>query len=168
MTAERLRARGISRQLIRALIRSGDLVQMRRGAYATKSAVEWAGTDVTRCHVLRVQATVVSVGKRAVASHQSAAILHHLDLLKSPPANVVTLTLPPDKPWNRARHADVVFHAAELTEENITKLHNVRVTTAARTVIDLARTLPFTDAVVVADSALQKEKTTNAEQKRIQ
>lgn len=163
LAANQWNAIGVAPHLIRSLTRTGDLVRMRQGAYATRRAVEWAGTDDTRCHVLHVMAVLATVGKHAVASYHSAAILHHLDLLKSPPEGTVTLTLPPDKPWNRARPADVVFHAAGLSEENITKLYNVRVTTVARTVVDLARTLPFTDAVVVADSALQKEKTTNAE-----
>jgi hypothetical protein len=41
------------------------------------------------------------------------------------------------------------------------------VTTVARTVADLARTLPFMDAVVVADSALSQEKTTKPELEQI-
>jgi Protein of unknown function (DUF559) len=45
----------------------------------------------------------------------------------------------------------------------VTRLYNLPVTTAARTVMDLARTLPFMDAVVVADSALQQEKATKPE-----
>jgi Protein of unknown function (DUF559) len=45
----------------------------------------------------------------------------------------------------------------------VTRLFNLSVTTAARTVVDLARTLPFMDAVVVADSALNEEKATKPE-----
>src|ERR1700733_12459765 len=101
MAVERWRAQGVPTQLIRSLTRSGDLVQQRRGVYATKRAVEWAGTDATRLHVLRVLAARATVGHHAVASYRSAAILHHLDLLRSPPNDLVTLTLPPDKPWNR-------------------------------------------------------------------
>jgi very-short-patch-repair endonuclease len=50
-----------------------------------------------------------------------------------------------------------------LPAEHLTRLYNLPLTTAARTVIDLARTLPFTDAVVVADSALREEKATKPE-----
>jgi hypothetical protein len=45
----------------------------------------------------------------------------------------------------------------------VTRLYNLPLTTAARTVVDLARTLPFTDAVVVADSALKDEKASKPE-----
>jgi hypothetical protein len=75
----------------------------------------------------------------------------------------VTLTLPPAKKWNRAKPADIVFHASELPKEHVTRLYNLPVTTVARTVADLARTLPFMDAVVVADSALNQEKTSKPE-----
>ena len=45
----------------------------------------------------------------------------------------------------------------------MTSLYSLPVTTVARTVADLARTLPFMDAVAVADSALNQEKTTKPE-----
>lgn len=167
LAASQWNALGVAPHLVRSLTKSGDLVRMRQGAYATRRAVEWAGADATRCHVLHVMAVLVTVGRHAVASYHTAAILHHLDLLKRPPKGTVTLTLPPDKSWNRARSAGIIFHAAELPEEHLTKIYNLLVTTVARTVVDLARTLQFTDAVVVADSALHQEKTTKAELERI-
>lgn len=167
LAANQWNAIGVAPHLIRSLTKSGDLVRMRQGAYATRRAVEWAGTDATRCHALRVMAVLATVGKHAIASYHSAAILHHLDLLKPPPTGTVTLTLSPDRSWNRARPADIVFHTAELPKEHLTKIYNLVATTVARTVVDLARTLPFTDAVVVADSALREEKTTKAELERI-
>jgi len=163
MTASRWYAQGVARHQLRSLVDSGDLVRMRQGVYATRNAISWAGTDVTRAHVLHVLAARATVGRQAVASYHSAATLHRLDLLKSPSGNVVTLTLPPDNPWNRAQPADMVFHSAHLPPEHLTRLYDLQVTTAARTVIDLARTLPFADAVVVADSALHDEKATKAE-----
>ena len=63
--------------------------------------------------------------------------------------------------------AGVVFHCADLPREHVTRLYNLPVTTASRTVIDLARTLPFADAVVVADSALHEEKAAKPELRRI-
>jgi very-short-patch-repair endonuclease len=163
MAASRWNAIGVPPHLVRSLTASGDLVRMRHGVYATRAAVQWAGTDATRCHVLRVLAARATAGQHAVASHQSAALLHRLELLNSSPERAVTLTVPPGKPWNRERPASVVFHAADLPAEHLTRRYGLPVTTAARTVIDLARTLPFTDAVVAADSALREEKTTKPE-----
>jgi very-short-patch-repair endonuclease len=79
----------------------------------------------------------------------------------------VTLTVPPVRRWQRARPANVTFHTADLPEEHRTLLYNLPVTTAARTVADLARTLPFTDAVVAADSALRGQKTTQKEMDQV-
>ena len=45
--------------------------------------------------------------------------------------------------------------------------HGVVLTSAARTVVDLARTCSFTEGVVVADSALRMRKTTLAEMRSV-
>jgi len=182
MSARRWQAKGVSPTLMRSLIRSGQLIRMRQGVYATKQALDWAnagsagsagnaanaangdpGPDPVRAQVLSVLAAMATVGGNAVASYHSAALLHRLSLLTSPPEGTVTLTLPLARKWNRTGPADVVFHASDLPKEHVTRLHNVPVTTVARTVADLARTLPFTDAVVVADSALNQEKATKPE-----
>lgn len=163
MAASRWNLIGVPPHLVRSLTASGDLVRMRQGVYATRVAVQWAGTDATRRHVLRVLAARATVGHHAVASHHSAALLHRLDLLNPPSEGSVTLTCPPGKPWNRARPARITFHTADLPAEHLTRLYSLPVTTAARAVVDLARTLPFTDAVVVADSALREEKATKPE-----
>ncbi len=163
MTAARWNAIGVAPHMIRSLANSGDLVRIRQGVYATRSAVRWAEADQVRRHVLRILAVRVTVGDQAVASYHSAAVLHRLDLLNSPLDGTVTLTLPPGKAWNRARPADVAFHCAELPAGHLTRLYGLPVTTAARTVADLARTLPFTGAVVAADSALREEKATKPE-----
>ena len=139
---------------------------MRRGVYASKRAVQWAGDDKRRAHALRVFAARATVG-RGVASFHSAAVLHGLALLKSPPGDRVTLTVPPSNRWERVQPADVVCHAGELQENHVTRLYNLPVTTVARTVADLARTLPFMDGVVVADSALNQEKATKPELSRV-
>lgn len=163
MTTHGWRAAGVSAKMLRTLTRSGDLVRMRQGVYATRSAMDWAKDDPVRTHVLYTLAARAWVGHDAAASYHSAATLHRLDLLKSPPDGTVTLTLPPTRRWGRPHSAGVVFHAAELPPEHVTSLYGLKVTTVARTVVDLARTLPFADAVVVADSALRAEKATKPE-----
>jgi Protein of unknown function (DUF559) len=131
--------------------------------YATKNAVQWAEADQVRRHLLYILATRATAGPDAIASYQSAAVLHRLDLLGSRPVDRVTLTVPPSRRWERPKSANVVFHSAKLPSGHVGKLYQVPVTTAARTVADLARTVPFTDAVVLADSALHQEKATKAE-----
>lgn len=167
MSAGQWQARGVSRQRLRVLARSGDLVPLRRGVYATRSAVRWAQDDLVRRHVLCLLAARAAVGRHAVASHQSAAVLHRVDLLKAPPQDTATLTLPPDRAWNRAKTSNLVFHAADLPKEQVVTLYGLPLTTAARTIADLARALPFTDAVVAADCALREEKVTRGEVKKV-
>ena len=160
LSADQWRNRGVSRPLVRSLTRSGDLVPLRRGVYATRGAVRWADADPVRLHVLQLLAAQATVGRQAVASFHSAAILHRIDLLARPPETTVTLTLSPDRPWNRARPSSIVFHAALVPEGQRTTLYGIPLTTPARTVADLARTIPFADAVVAADCALREEKIT--------
>lgn len=140
---------------MRTLLRSGDLVRMRHGVYATRTAVAWAADDPRRLHALDVLAVTASVGRDSVASHHSAAVIHGLDLLGSAPPGVVTLTRPPSRRSSRPRSDGIVFHAAALAPEHVTKCWGASVTTVPRTIVDLGRTLPFMDAVVVADSALR-------------
>jgi Protein of unknown function (DUF559) len=166
-TAGQWRADGVPPDLLRSLVRSGDLVRMRRGVYATKKAVDWASGDQARTHALRIFAVRATVGDAAVASFHSAAVLRRLDLLTPPASDAVTLTLPSARAWNRLASVGVVFHSADLPPDQLATLYNLPVTTAARTVVDLARTLPFKDAVVVADSALHAEQATKPELRRV-
>jgi len=163
MAAHEWRAAGVSPKMLRTLARSGDLVRIRQGAYATRRAADWAKDDPVRGHVLHVMAVRTWAGRDAVASYRSAATLHRLDLLEPLPDGTVTVTLPANRQWKRPSDAGVVFHSADLPPGHVTRLYNLPVTTAARTVADLARTLPFMDAVVVADSALHEEKAAKPE-----
>ncbi len=84
LTTHEWQAAGASPKMLRTLARSGDLVRIRQGAYATRRAVDWAKDDPVRDHVLHVMAVRTWAGRDAVASYHSAATLHRLDLLESP------------------------------------------------------------------------------------
>jgi hypothetical protein len=148
-------AAGLTLTQLRALARSGDLVRIRHGVYATRQAAAWAMEDPRLGHALRVIAATSSVGTDSVASHQSAALIQGIDLIKPVPPDVVILTRPPSGKSSRPNLAGVIIHAAVLPADHVTTCCGASVTTAARTVVDLARTLPFIDGVVVADSALR-------------
>jgi hypothetical protein len=136
---------------------------MRYGVYATRSAIAWAMDDPQRRHALQVLAVSTSVGRDGVASHHSAAVIHGLDLLTPAPADVVTLTRPGARRSGRRESAGIIVHAAALPPGHVTRCLGAPVTTVARTVVDLGRTLPFTDAVVAADSALRLGTTAKTE-----
>jgi hypothetical protein len=159
--------RGVSRRHLRTLVDSGGLVRLKYGAYATKAAVDWAEGNSRRQHVLLVYAALGSVGWRGAASHQSAAVIHGLDLL-SDPGDLVTLTVPPGrKRSGRRAGRSVLCHASAVPENHRDKLYAIWVTSGPRTVADLARTLPFMDAVVTVDSALRADVAARGEIERV-
>src|SRR5450759_2859027 len=99
----------------------------------------------------------------ATASHHSAAIIHGLELLTPPDSAAVTLTRSPRGSRSRSDRAGAVVHIADLPPEQVTSRHGALVTTVARTVIDLARTLPFADGVEAAEATLPDRTTAPVE-----
>jgi len=156
-TAELMRE-GNSAAQINTLVRQGVLIQVRRGVYARAAMAAQLLTEPGGDHLLQTAAALATLGP-AVASHESAANIHYIKLLAKP--RVVTLTRPPG--GNRSARPRVRLHHAQLPAEHVTIVYGMRVTTVARTVIDLARTLEFRAGVVTADSALRSKLVTKAE-----
>jgi hypothetical protein len=146
-------AAGLTRPQLRSLTRSGDLVRVWHGIYATRPVVAWAADNPSRNHVLQSMAARAAVGRDSIVSHQSAALIHGLDLFPAPEARV-TLTRKPARRSGRVAAAGVFFHTAELPASHVTRKLGVALTTVPRTVVDLARSASFMSAVVTADSAL--------------
>jgi very-short-patch-repair endonuclease len=140
---------------LRTLARSGEVVRTRPGVYATKATVEKAAVTPRLGHALAVLSARLTVGVDAVASHHSAAVLHGLEMLHPPPTGVVSLTRA--RKHDRHGYKDIVFYAGTLPSWHVTKWQGNPLTTIPRTVVDLARTLPFMAAVVVADSAFRAD-----------
>lgn len=160
------RAAGLSRAQLTKLVRAGQLAQLRYGTYAKASLVAEAETNPALSHALHV-AAVTARTRTAVASHHSAARMLGLRLLATPSDGTVTLTVAPGTRVGSYRRADVVRHTAELPAEHVTQRYGVPTTTAARTVIDVARTSPFMEGVVVADSALYERHASKTELRRV-
>jgi len=154
------RAAGITAGQFRSLTRAGDLVRVRHGVYATRAFIEAAGADARQEHALRVAGARAAVGRHAVASHQSAALLHGIDLLRHPADGVVWLTRPPGRKHGQ-QFEGIHLYSAQLPDKHVTTLYGIRITTATRTVVDLARSLTFMEGVVAMDCALRLGKTTD-------
>jgi Protein of unknown function (DUF559) len=133
---------------------------VRRGVYATRGAIESAAADARLGHAVRVAGASAATGRHAVASHQSAALLHGIDLLRNPADGAVWLTRPPGQ-YRSPSPRGVHLHSARLPAQHVTRLYGLPVTTATRTVVDLARSLGFMEGVVIVDSALRLGKTTD-------
>jgi hypothetical protein len=127
------------------------------GVYARAALA--SGIDV---RTLRVAAALATAGPGTAASHYDAALLHGISLLDRPP-DTVALTRSIAAPGGRSRRPGTRIHRAALPFDQVARRQGLTVTSAARTVIDLARIAPFSSGVVTADCALRLGKTTKAE-----
>lgn len=135
---------------LRRLRRSGELETVRRGAYV--SAADRRIEDELVRHRLLIMASLGSLARGAVVSHCSAAVLLGLPVW-SIPLNRVHVTRP-QRTGGRLG-GTVHLHTAPLPGEDVVELGGIAVTSPARTVVDLARSVPFDAAVVAADGAVR-------------
>jgi hypothetical protein len=143
-----LRASGYSLAELRRKLAAGELRPVRRGAYVHGELPNEAEAR----HLLAVHAAVAELSDESVISHGSAALLHGLPLWNVPLARVHATR---DRRRSGGRRDDRVhLHSAPLGPNEIVEVGGVLVTSVAVTVLDIARTVPFEEAVVVADHAL--------------
>ncbi|HTX81199.1 MAG TPA: DUF559 domain-containing protein, partial [Streptosporangiaceae bacterium] len=145
----------------RSRVLSGDLTRLSRGVYAPTGLARSVSKTDTGALALRAAATLAPLGPGSAASHQTAARLLGLDLLGKP-AHEIAITRSPGS-GSRKSWPGVRVHNAALPAEHLGQRGGVPVTTAARTVVDIARTSAFRTGVVAADSALRRKLTTKAE-----
>ncbi|HEX3390855.1 MAG TPA: DUF559 domain-containing protein, partial [Streptosporangiaceae bacterium] len=79
------------------------------------------------------------------------------------PASVLEITRTPRDQGSRTGRPGVRVHVAALPPDHVVKYRGVSLTSVPRTVVDLARVLPFAQGVAVADSALHATLTSHAE-----
>jgi hypothetical protein len=141
------RAAGWSDSALTRAARVERVTRIRRGQFALS-------TDP----VLAARAAAASCGG-SVISHRSATLLHGLPLLDPAPARP-DLTVQPN---GTGDVAGALLHRASLPPEHVMVLDGVCVTTPARTMVDLGRTIGSTAAVVSIDAALNRDLTTKEE-----
>jgi hypothetical protein len=131
----------------------GEATRLRRGVFTT--AERWRTIDAEQKYLDRIRAVVETRKQDPVISHQSAAALWRIPLGSLWPAGVHVLA----KPASHARSKNgVLVHRAEFDWDEIVELDGVLVTSPARTLLDLARTVSFADAVVALDHALNPQR----------
>ncbi len=137
---------------------TGAWTAIRRGAYVETAL--WSTLDDRQRHLALCQAVMLQLTVPAVLSHVSAAVWRGLPTWG---ADLSTVHVS-----RRDRHAPrleagVHHHAGRLADEEFATVGAVLVTQPARTVVDVARTVPFEAAVVTADGALAHSLATQAE-----
>lgn len=142
---------GLSPAAIGQLLRSGEWVLLRRGAYADANA--WHALDPYRGQpLLRARAVLLMLRRDAVLSHDSAAHALELDIL-APQDPLVHVTRPGfTGAWTEY---GVSHHLARFRPSQVQVVGDLRVLDAARTAIDIARTRGVTHGLPACDSAMR-------------
>ena len=147
--SQALRA-GYTPMAIRVRLRKGEWVVLRTGVYVDGELLRSLG--VRARHGAEAAAAILALrAENAAVRHHSAAFLHGLDLLSLPES--ITLTHSPSSGGHGDQAGGGHVHRAGLPRQHVGQRYGVPITSAARTVVDLARALPFREGVMVADSA---------------
>ncbi|WP_024796624.1 hypothetical protein [Tomitella biformata] len=125
--------------------------RLRRGHYLSPELEERL-TAHSR-HRLLVEATVPRLARDAVVSHQSAAVLHGVTVWQTP-LNRVHVTRSDVSAGRRTNRSHL--HVAPIPPGETVRIGNIQAVSLARTIADLARTLPFEQAVVAGDHACHR------------
>ena len=150
LTPRILNSRGISARHIRVMVAAGTLQRIQRGAYIyTRDAQALAPDErlAVRCIAAHL------MGLQGVFSHTSAAALWGLDVLNAP--SIVHVYSTATSSSDRGR---ICRHRRGFDPNAVTAIPGTPViaTTVARTLQDCARSMPFREAVVLADSIMRR------------
>ncbi|MEK8072758.1 hypothetical protein [Rhodococcoides navarretei] len=118
--------------------------------------------DGPQQHAILAQATYLDCVDGAVLSHVSAAVIHGFDLWNVP-LDKVHLTIGAGHTSKRTRRREL--HGTSLTDDEWlhSPLATLPVTNPARTIVDVARSVPLEQAVCTGDYALRHGHVTHAE-----
>ena len=145
VTLTQCRDVGLTEDHVRYSIRTGVMVKVRRTVF------RWCGARPT--WRMMAMAAVLEAGEGAVLSHRSAAILW--GFLPEHEEGDLEITYPKAR-----RLPGVRAHRHSLTENERTKRFGVPVTTAERTLLDLAESCPPLEIGRHIDEALRRNLTT--------
>ena len=154
-----LLAAGTTAKELRASCERGELHVVQRGAYTPM-----VPASRTERHLLDIRAAVERLSDDAVVSGVSAVVLHGLASWRLPVGRVHVLR-PAASGARRGRLVQV--HTARLEDDDVVEVDGIAVTSVARTVVDVARTLPFEQAVVIVDHALHRHLVTRPHLERV-
>ena len=140
---------GMAPERIDRLVRSGDLVVVRRGVYA-ESAFVATLTTYRDQRLLADRAACLRITRPHERSHDSAA--HELDLAILRPGRPMTHVTRPGVVGSHIRHG-VKHHLAPYVAERVVEIDGIRVLGPARTAVDIAREHGLRAGVVAIDSA---------------
>ena len=127
------------------------MIRLRRGAYMTTR--EWALRDADARYRALVRSTSLEHPSDPVISHHSAAALWGLPIIGPWPTDVHVLA---ERATGGRSDPGVRRHALGIDPLDVAVLHGVRVTSLARTVVDMVATSTLHSAVATVDAALHE------------
>lgn len=140
---------------IRRLRARGVWTSAMRGAYLLTR--ETGRLEPADRHRIAMEVLRPRIAGLPVFSHLSAAVVYRLPLWRTILGPVQVTRSPPSKGHRGPR---LHTHTATLQPDEVAVVDGWPVTSVARTVLDLARALPFEQALVIADAALNRRLTT--------
>ena len=132
---------------------AGVLRRVHRGVYVEEET--WSRLDARGRHVIRVRAVTAGLSAECVVSHRSASVLHDMPRVRLEVPARVDVIAPRRTTTKTSAH--LLRRPGRLDPSDQVVVQGMPVTTAARTVIDLARCAPFADAVLCLDAFLRRE-----------
>lgn len=140
--------------MLSSAVRSGTLIRLALGVYVCRSP-EFDGPDgADRLYRLRCIATTSNSRDlgATVLSHQSAAALHGLALLKPNREHVHVTRL---SAGGATIRGDRRIHACRISDADIVDVDGIRTTSLTRTAADVAESVGFEQSLTVFDAALR-------------
>ena len=144
-----LLAAGLDDRFLRRRAEKGEITRVVRGRYIGSDV--WNSLDDRERYCLRIRETVRGLNANVVVSHQSAAAFWAFPVLDRWPTAVEVLD-PARSQFGRTR--TLVRRPGGNTADVVTS-GDIRVTSAARTAVDVALTSDFVVAVMVFDQGLR-------------
>ncbi|MDI9916192.1 hypothetical protein [Rhodococcus sp. IEGM 1379] len=136
---------------IRRTCSNGEWTRIHRGAYVSRAQL--SDLAVHERHRVRVRAVANAAHVGSIVSHTSAAVIHGFELWNTPLDRV---HLSRNRRGGSRQSPDRHVHSAQFADDEVTTVDGLAVTTPGRTVVDLARSLPFEQALVAGNSALRR------------
>lgn len=129
---------------------AGGLVRVSHGAFVEPLADVSGWEADAHLAQARVRAAAHRLTGTAVFSHESAALIHGLWLLRVPEMVHVVQNRTPRRQTPGLRR-----HTGALTQDDVVEVHGLHVTSVERTIADCAKSMDPRAALVVTDSAMR-------------
>jgi len=149
-TTSQGRAAGYTTDELQRLRSRQALLSVRRGVYA--DAARYRQLEPLERHRVDTQAALLRLESPAALSHETAAVWMGLPMLQ-PSLGIIHVTRP-ELPASHI-HAGIHHHPGALPDDHLTVVGQARMTSPARTAVDIARSADFARGLAVADSSLR-------------